>query len=1014
MKSTYNNNILGTVEKYISYIIDRVSKKSKNASLELVAMTPINGTEYQISDLLENEQTDNFMVLCTVKVTEGNETNQIQDTIEIPRMINDIFIIEGKYRITTNTMGNSGTCRMFRRDQKVVRFVFDYGFLVKFKADSPLISTVIEVTDEDGEKITFEGTEENLGKFKEFTKISEEQRTLLRIKMDTDYIPEYLDYDLLKKIWELPDDRDADLIIDKRISTIESDFERHLWMPDNRRKVITKVSNRWWKYHRLDLAEIQRVMIGYFKGAKSKCIEIPATVNPLVYDSLKYKLIMPRTVPFNKTFTDLIDPSNTPENGNVNRINELNVCTSIEKGVIYYTCYNLKSGEKVKMKYIDYLDKKVLLNTYYDYKDKKVIKSPTYEYTYHLKTHKVDQLPDDIELVEPHPDEKLSVTVRRIPMVNMCDSVRVSMGASMIKQSIEIVGSEPRRISAGHDTDDIESSASIIRYNGPIGGKIVEIGSEIIVMTDAGIPYPIEVPTPTVGSNNAIITYDCRFKVGDRVEPGQVVISPRTMIQDNYSLGLNAKAIYMNYLGFTFEDGVVISESYARRCMSYSIVRGSQKIKTNSKINFVKPIGSHLGFKDVLVGRTVESRIHRKIKDAVNHDKDAANIVNLNRETANIEVPNNIDEGYLVDIRWTPNTKSKKTLDKTSLELISKIGEDRSDDYKDIPDKYKHLKSQGQGFEFGDGDLGAISYTILKINPMKIGDKSCNSYGSKGIISLVVPDELMPRVGTDDDGNGGTPAEIIMNPAAVISRKNVSQLYEVNLNNCIDKIYEIVGQKLNENDYDGIRRFTKEYYGDRFVKLTDEEIRRAYDAGIISFQMEVGCYSKLSYETVIKWMKDLKVEEGEYAFIPDVVIYEDENGTKVCSPEYAAEHDIKGKTHELGFTEEPVIFGQSYMYKLYHAADYSGKVTSSIKTSNEPVMGRGLYRNTGQKIGEMEYWGLLSSGTTSFLTRDKQMIEEGENTFLQELLLSGFVLTDSLGLPINSEYQQKLKQLIEK
>ena len=39
---------------------------------------------------------------------------------------------------------------------------------------------------------------------------------------------------------------------------------------------------------------------------------------------------------------------------------------------------------------------------------------------------------DEYDLVDLHPDYRLSSTTRRIPFVNMTDSVRISMGTSIL------------------------------------------------------------------------------------------------------------------------------------------------------------------------------------------------------------------------------------------------------------------------------------------------------------------------------------------------------------------------------------------------------------------------------------------------------------------------------------------------------------------------------------------------------------------------------------------------------
>ena len=38
-----------------------------------------------------------------------------------------------------------------------------------------------------------------------------------------------------------------------------------------------------------------------------------------------------------------------------------------------------------------------------------------------------------------------------------------------------------------------------------------------------------------------------------------------------------------------------------------------------------------------------------------------------------------------------------------------------------------------------------IEFTVIETIPVKVGDKLTNRYGGKGVVSLVKPDNLMPR-----------------------------------------------------------------------------------------------------------------------------------------------------------------------------------------------------------------------------------------------------------------------------
>lgn len=65
---------------------------------------------------------------------------------------------------------------------------------------------------------------------------------------------------------------------------------------------------------------------------------------------------------------------------------------------------------------------------------------------------------------------------------------------------------------------------------------------------------------------------------------------------------------------------------------------------------------------------------------------------------------------------------------------------------------------------------------------------------------------------------------------------------------------------------------------------------------------------------------------------------------------------------------------------------------------NDPIMGRGRYRQTGQKIGEMELSAYLSRNAKDFLDSARgDTAAEDNQRFLNHLLGLGLTVTDSKG-----------------
>jgi hypothetical protein len=110
---------------------------------------------------------------------------------------------------------------------------------------------------------------------------------------------------------------------------------------------------------------------------------------------------------------------------------------------------------------------------------------------------------------------------------------------------------------------------------------------------------------------------------------------------------------------------------------------------------------------------------------------------------------------------------------------------------------------------------------------------------------------------------------------------------------------------------------------------------------------------------------------------------------------------MKGKFRPV---EKKLQCGWMTLEELYHIPSYSNKVTTSLygvdvnPKRDEPILGKGRYRSTGQKIGEMELAVLLSRNARQYIaSARKDTAREDNQTFLNNLLGLGLTVTDSKG-----------------
>lgn len=318
-----------------------------------------------------------------------------------------------------------------------------------------------------------------------------------------------------------------------------------------------------------------------------------------------------------------------------------------------------KNFQKITIDYLDYLNSKVVASEFVDYENNvlKPTEEGKIEVKHRMKRKIVDK--DDFDLIDLHPDYRLSETTRQIPFTNFTDSVRISMGTSMLKQAIPLTNSQRPLVGTGN-YEELKDNVLNSRFKYP-KGKVVEINEDDIIISVDGENKEIKVPRRTAiqSLNDVAVFCEPKVKVGQVVHEGDVIAGAHEIKKDSVNVGLNTLVLYSAYKGLVNEDAVVVSESYADRMSNYGFIDIQIDVKTSTSLKWIAPIGTKVKSKDPVV------TLYKAIKlDAINqlmHDKLGAVIKNDEKgtytTTQNLIVPNNIDEAIVADVLIQENIK---------------------------------------------------------------------------------------------------------------------------------------------------------------------------------------------------------------------------------------------------------------------------------------------------------------------------------------------------------------------
>lgn len=935
MRSTYNNYIENAFKDYLINFYQ----------------VHLNKHDFRITNVevtFENESISHFIDrgLTHEYVMEffyfDNKERRKSFVIRLPRLINNSFIIDGKIRVPVFVVSHNYEIRAF----SVSNFNIDYHRRVKYDNTGNFL--MIRNDDWQWEEIPFEEVNDLP---LESRTLNEEQSTRLCIKLGIPTEDIILDDVILSAIrnkFKGNVDKYDDFIIDKKIITVQESLRMHI--NKNRPNLYRMLNSKIRRYGNIYPTDMQKVINSFFKMRSDSFVSIqnPSSINSLNFESLGRRVIMntsgPNTTHYNLSMVDLIDPIRTPENINVNRINELNYSTEVnEDGTSNIRVYD-RDFEEVSIPYYKYYDSYIVSNQDVNY-IRKTINKGTIEVKHRGKLLKIkysDLANMNNVFIDAKADDKLSPSTRVIPMINRTDSVRVGMGANMVNQAIELVNAEPPLINS---VKMDESNPLNILANK--SGEVVSVEEDYVrVKNEDGTTSEYTYP-PISSLFDIHINRASKLKVGDRIEKNEVV-AKSPIIDQGYNLGVNCKVALMGY-GNTFEDGFIISEAIQDKFAHISIIDLVHVVTSRDKLLGMASVGDEVEFSDKLV-------YTESILDTNRGMNTIKKITPLNSLyiDSSLTVPNNAMNAVVSDIVVLEGNQPEITSEK---EIINKALRDRKRIDNPLLKNYINKKLDRSSNMSKEGYKYLIKIKLLVINRLEVGSKISNRWGSKGLVAEVLPEDKMPY------NELGERVEMIINPLTSLGRKIVSQLHEVNLTNITFRLWNHIEGLIHEKDNYLICRGMLSEVVDPELELLDySELLDYHKKSNGKYRIYTGAYSFNINEKVTKYLELFGLSpEGE-------VMYDGFTKRKIMNP---------------------ILTGHMYMMKLYHMADYKNKVNVTYNPKHDVV--GSSYRDTGLKMGEMEMYALYASNMDNFIDSIRASTDSLDKTMiLTDLLLLGY------------------------
>lgn len=182
---------------------------------------------------------------------------------------------------------------------------------------------------------------------------------------------------------------------------------------------------------------------------------------------------------------------------------------------------------------------------------------------------------EKVDLESPSMENAFSPLSNLVPMKSAAKGQRVSMGARYIAQSLPLLNAEAPHVRSAVPGQPGKSYEELYgRHMGAVhadqAGKVEKVTpDEIVVHYADGTKKTHELYSGWASSRKTGVDSTPAVAPGDRVEPGQLLAkSNYTDDKGHAATGLNTRVAYVPFLGKSFEDAAVISESYAKRMTS--------------------------------------------------------------------------------------------------------------------------------------------------------------------------------------------------------------------------------------------------------------------------------------------------------------------------------------------------------------------------------------------------------------------------------------------------------------
>ena len=262
----------------------------------------------------------------------------------------------------------------------------------------------------------------------------------------------------------------------------------------------------------------------------------------------------------------------------------------------------------------------------------------------------------------------------------------------------------------------------------------------------------------------------------------------------NKTNGVNLNIAYMA-LDDNMEDSVIVSDTCAKKLCAPLIRRVKVILNDNDiPLNLYGDDDNYKVFPDI--GESIQNGVLLAYRRENKEESIYSQAISRLRQTEMSDTKITVN-GVVIDIRLRCNNKEELQTGQYNQQLLyyyndrirmrnsilSLIGPYVARGYKltyAANELFTVSQQEVNGVQFIDNNRFSkveLEFTVMENRDLEVGDKVADRYGGKGVVSKILPHELMPKL------PNGIYADMIKNSSTMYGRENPGQIFESELNN---------------------------------------------------------------------------------------------------------------------------------------------------------------------------------------------------------------------------------------